>query len=476
MTDIPVDIGLIYEGERIRKANMYADLAGPKAFGAELFLVKPPEEVEDGKVEVIGPDIPDMEEGSRHPFGMLLVAAGTTLEEDLEGVFERRVHDFCNYIQGFMHLNSRDIIWCRVGKDAAKKGLTFQHIGKALIDLFKSDFDVIEKMQVTFYTEDEAVTKHVEAAREVFEKRDSRARGLKDEDVDVFYLCTLCQSFAPKHVCTITPSRTSSCGSISWFEGRAAVKVDPQGPLKEIPKGEELDPLRGEFSGANEATAEYSNGEVSRVYLHSVFGHPHTSCGCFEAIAFYIPEADGIGVVHRDFAGTTPFGIPFSTMAGQTGGGQQLEGFAGIAIEYLRSPKFFQADGGWERTVWLPKSLKDRVAEAIPEDIRDKIATEEDATDLDSLREFLKKKNHPVVQRWEAEEAPAEEAPAAEAPAQAAPAVQPQAVAAPQAMATMQLPEFTIPAAPAGGAGGGITITFKNAKIYAEKIIISKKK
>jgi|Deesub1362A_J573_1020465.scaffolds.fasta_scaffold05211_3 acetyl-CoA decarbonylase/synthase complex subunit beta len=461
--EIPVDVGLIYEGERIRKSNMYVDLAGPKSKGAELLIVAPPEEVEDGKVEVVGPDIDAMEEGGRYPLGIFIKVAGEKLEEDLEGVFERRIHDFSNYVQGFMHLNSRDIIWCRVSKDSAKKGLKLYHVGKALIKLYKSEFDVIEKMQVTFYTDEKAVDEHIARAREVYEKRDAKAAALKDEEVDVFYGCLLCQSFAPTHVCAITPSRTSGCGAISWFEGRAAVKVDPNGPIFEIPKGEVLDPIKGEYSGINEVIREKSNGAIERVYLHSIFDYPHTSCGCFEAIAFYIPEVDGIGIVHRDFQGVTPFGIPFSTMAGQVGGGVQSQGFLGIGIAYLRSPKFLQADGGWQRIVWMPSQLKERVRDAIPEEMYDKIATELEASDLESLKEFLKQKQHPVLERLAEEEAE-EEAAEEETREQEA-----------QPVAT--LPELTLPAQgmPVAGSPSEFTITFKNAKIYAEKVIIRRK-
>lgn len=463
VSKVPVDVGLIYEGERIRKNQMYVDLAGPKSYGAELVRVVPMDEIDDGNVSLEGPDIKDMEEGKAYPFGILLEVGGKTMEEDLEGVLERRIHEFSNFIQGYMHLNSRDIIWCRVSKDAAKKGLSLYHVGQVLIDLFKSEWPMIEKMQVKIYTDPEAVTKFRESAREVYEKRDSRLRGLRDEDVDVFYGCALCQSFAPQHLCTITPSRTSSCGSISWFEGRAAAKIDPNGPIFEIPKGELLDEVKGEYSGPNEVTHERSRGTVERVFLHSIFDYPHTSCGCFEAIGFYIPEVDGIGVVHRDHRGTTPFGIPFSTMAGQVGGGVQSDGFVGMAIEYLRSPKMLQADGGWNRMVWLPKSLKERVIDAIPEELRDKIATEEEAEDLESLREFLKKVDHPVVSRWEAE-APKEEA-AAEAAAAAQSAAQP-VMEAPEIQAQVQ----SIPVSE-----GKVTIIFKNAKIYAEKVIITRK-
>jgi len=443
MEGIPVDVGLIYEGERIRKDNMHADLAGPKSFGAELVRVADMDKVEDRKVVLVGPDIRDMQEGKAYPCGIFVEVAGSTLEEDLEGVFERRIHEFSNYIQGFMHLNSRDTIWCRVSREAAKKGLSLRHVGAVLIELFKANWSMIEKMQVSIYTGAEGVKKFMEEARKVFQKRDDRLRGLKDEDVNVFYGCALCQSFAPHHLCTITPSRTSSCGSISWFEGRAAAKIDPKGPIFEIQKGELLDEVRGEYSGPNKATYDKSNGTVKRVFLHSIFEHPHTSCGCFEAIGFYIPEVDGIGAVHRDHKGTTPFGIPFSTLAGQVGGGVQSDGFVGMAIEYLRSPKMLQADGSWNRMVWLPKALKERIGEDIPKEIRDKIATEEDAQDLEKLKAFLKERNHPVVQRWK-------EKPVVEAP-------------------EIQMP-VGIPMV------GGMTIVFKNARIYAEKVIIKKGK
>ncbi|MEE8168486.1 MAG: CO dehydrogenase/CO-methylating acetyl-CoA synthase complex subunit beta [Candidatus Hydrothermarchaeales archaeon] len=449
--DLPVDVGLIYEGERIRKNLMYVDLAGPKSKGAELLRVAPAAKVKDTKVKVVGLDITDMEEGKAYPFSILVEVAGKTLEEDLEGVFERRIHYFLNYIQGFMHLNSRDIIWCRVGKDSAKKGITLKHIGQALMDLFKSEFDTIEKIQVTFYTSDKEVDKFLAKARKVYEKRDSRIRGLRDEDVDTFYGCALCQSFAPQHLCTITPSRTSSCGSISWFEGRAAAKVDPKGPIFAISKGELIDELKGEYSGPDEATYERSSGTVSKVYLHSLFDYPHTSCGCFEAIAFYMPDVDGIGIVSRSFNGKTPFGIPFSTIAGQVGGGLQSTGFAGIAVEYLRSPKYLQADGGWERTVWLPKELKERIGDDIPEHMRDKIATEEDATDLESLKKFLQEKGHPVIERWKKE------------------AVEVEKTSKPVEVSELQVLEGM----PLDGSG--VTIVFKNAKIYAEKVIIKRK-
>jgi acetyl-CoA decarbonylase/synthase complex subunit beta len=453
--DIPVDVGVIYEGERIRKQDMHVELGGPDVKEKfELARVKKPEEVDDGKIVIIGADLKDLEEGKSHPFSIIIEVAGAKLEPELEGVIERRIHAYCNYIEGFMHLNQRYDIWLRLNKKSFQKGLnSFNYIGKVLFKLFKSELPIIEKMQITFITDPEKVKALYDEALQIYEVRDARARGLKDEEVDKFYGCILCQSFAPTHVCVITPQRYSNCGAISWFDGRAAASIDPKGPVFTIEKGELLNPVTGEYLGVNEAVKKKSLGEIRQVALYTAFGHPHTSCGCFEGIAFYIPEADGFGIVHRGYKEVTVNGLAFSTLADSTAGGRQVDGFHGLSIEYMRSPKFLQADGGWKRVVWMPKEVKERVKEFIPAELVERIATEEDARTVDELRAFLKEQKHPVVEQWKEELVAAEEAPQTEAQEEAP--LMPVATAA------------TLPIT-----AGGFRIILKDAKIYAKKVII----
>lgn len=468
--DIPVDVGVIYEGERIRRGDMYVELGGPNV-NAKFELVRARElnDVEDGKITVMGLDLKDLKEGSSVPFGIYAEVAGKEVEEELEGVIERRIHEYCNYIEGFMHLNQRYDIWLRLSKKSFQKGLnSFQYIGKVLQRLFKSELPIIEKIQITFLTEPEKTQEMWKEAMEAYNARDARARGLKDEEVDAFYGCSLCQSFAPTHICVITPQRYSNCGAISWFDGRASARIDPKGPLFKIDPGKCLNPFRGEYSGVNEMAKEKSLGTVSRVYLYSAFGYPHTSCGCFEAAAFYIPEVDGLGIVQRGFKEKAVNGLPFSTIADSTAGGRQVDGFHGLSIEYMRSPKFLQEDGGWSRVVWMPESVKTRVQNFIPKELVDKIATENDVQNIDEMKTFLEMKGHPVVERWKAAlvEAPPKEekvgAPAA-APT-AAPVVSP--VAAPTALPMASVAPIAV---------GGFKIVLKNAKIHAKRVIIRSK-
>jgi len=464
-SDIPVDVGPMHEGERIRAANMYVELAGPKSIGAEFVQVD--ESVVDGNYEVIGPELSEMNKGEIYPLGIKIDIKGEKLEKELEGVIERRTHDLCNHIQGFMHLNQRDQIWCRVSTEAMDAGFKLVDLAKALGILFKEEFPIIEEISITILTNEEDVKKFVDDAKSVYDLRDERARNLSDEDVDVFYGCTMCQSFAPTHMCVVSPDRTALCGAINWFDCRAASKMDPDGSIFEIDKGEVLDDIKGEYSIVNEVIAQKTQGETDKVYLHSVFKYPHTSCGCFEAVAFYIPELDGIGIVDRDFTGETPLGIPFSSMAGQCSGGKQVEGFTGLSLEYMRSPKFLQADGAYERIVWMPDQIKTSLEGFIPEEIFDKIPTDVDATNIREIKAYLKDNDHPILERI-ANLGVDEEKVADEDIGEYSGGV---AMDMGQKFVPVaNTPEMSMPMS------GGITIILKNAKIYAEKVIIKKNK
>ena len=476
-SDIPVDVGPQYEGQRVRAPDMYVELGGTKVkYKFELFKVRGLEEIEDGKVILIGPDIPELKEGSSIPYAVIIEAAGRGLELEGEGVLERRIHEFSNYIQGYMHLNQRYDIWLRISKRSVQKGLnSFKYIGTVLYRLFKSAFPIIEKLRIIIITDPRVVELLYPQAMKVYEERDRRALGLRDEDVDMFYSCKLCQSFAPTHVCIITPERPSACGAISWLDARVAAKIDPKGPIQPVPKGKLLDPIGGEYEGANEAIKKLSNGAVQRVRLYSLFDYPPTICGCFEIATFYMPELDAIGLVHRGFAGVTPIGLKFSQVADTVGGGKQVPGFQGIGILYLRSKKLFQADGGWTRIVWMTSELRERVLDAIPLELRDKIATEKEATTIEELKKFLIERGHPIVQKWKEKEKKEEikvkeKAPPSPPPAQ--PQIQaPQLVVQPQVVSPTITPQQMLFSPQIAG---GVVLVFKGVKIRAEKIVIKK--
>ncbi|MFA5221830.1 MAG: acetyl-CoA decarbonylase/synthase complex subunit alpha/beta [Methanoregula sp.] len=403
---IPMACSPAFEGKSIRKEEMFVEFGGGRSPAFELLRMRNAGEIEDGKVTVIGPEIDAMQEGSANPLAIIIEVAGKTMKKDYEPVLERRIHNFVNYGEGSWHVAQRDIIWVRISKEAVAKGVKIEHIGKLLASKFRMDFpNLLDAVSVTLITDKEKVLAAKKEAEQVYEERDARIRGMRDADVNTYYSCTLCQTFAPNHVCVITPERPALCGAISWLDGKIAYEMSPSGANQPVEKGSVVNAQNGEFEGVNRFIKKASHGEVERCSLYSVMEYPMTCCGCFEAIALMLPEVNGIMVVNREFKGVTPSGMTFSTLAGTIGGGAQTPGFAGISKYYILSDKFLQGEGGMERLVWLPsqvkEELKDRLVKKLTDaglpDLFDKIADETTATTIEELVAYLEKVHHPAL-------------------------------------------------------------------------------
>ena len=364
VTAIPIPMGCspAFEGKSIRKEEMYVEFGGGRSPAFELLQMRPQNEVIDGKVTVIGPEIDKMEEGFAQPLGLIIHVAGPMMKKDYEPVLERRIHNFVNYGEGSWHVAQRDLIWVRISKEAVAKGVKVEHIGKLLASKFRMDFpQLLDAVSVTLITDKEQVLIEKRKAETVYKERDARIRGMRDSDVDIYYSCTLCQTFAPNHVCVITPERPALCGAISWLDGKIAYEISPAGANQPIEKGQLINSQNGEFDGVNRFVKKASHGEVERCSLYSIMEFPMTCCGCFECIALMLPEVNGIMIVNREFKGVTPSGMTFSTLAGTIGGGAQTPGFAGISKNYILSDRFLQGEGGIERLVWMPAQLKEEL-------------------------------------------------------------------------------------------------------------------
>ncbi|MFB3902255.1 MAG: acetyl-CoA decarbonylase/synthase complex subunit alpha/beta [Acidobacteriota bacterium] len=403
---IPIAYGAAFEGERVRKESLHVEFGGKYSTAFEYLRGRPMEQVEDGKINTIGPDLDTAAEGSALPLGIYVEVAGRNFSEDFESVLERRIHKFVSCAAGIMHIGQRDIPWVRISKEAFAKGFRLRHLGELLIHKFKDEFGgIVDKVQVTIFTDEEKMQDTLKAARDAYRKRDERMEGMKDQDVDRFYSCILCQSYAPNHVCVVTPQRLGLCGAYTWLDCRAAFEMDPRGPNQPILKGTCLDPNLGIWEGVNEYVAKASNGNLQQVTMYSIMQDPQTSCGCFECLVAVLPEANGVMVVNREYQGMTPIGMSFSTMAGEVGGGVQTPGFLGVGRMYIVSEKFISAEGGLQRLVWMPQELKDemrerlvpRLAQLGQPDFLDKIATENDATEVNDLIEFLQRVGHPAL-------------------------------------------------------------------------------
>ncbi len=408
LTEVPVPVpyGSAFEGEVVRRNDMRVEFGGKNARCFEYLEMADLEDVVDGKVEVIGPDFSNVPPQGYMDMGVVAQVAGRQMQKDFEPVLERQFHYFINGASGIQHIGQRDIAWIRISTAAFEKGFNLEHFGKILHARFHADFGaIVDKVQVTIYTDPAKVEEWLQKARAAYDYRNKRLADLTDDKVEEFYSCTLCQSFAPNHVCVVSPERLGLCGAYNWLDCKASFSINPTGPNQPIKLGKLIDPKKGYWTGTNDYAVVGSHGVVSEVTMYSIMENPMTACGCFECICMLIPEANGIMVVSREDPSMTPAGMTFSTLAGIAGGGLQTPGVMGVGKFYLLSPKFISADGGFKRIVWMSSILKETMAEefkAVAQregdpDLLEKIADERHVITVDELLAWLTEHDHPAL-------------------------------------------------------------------------------
>jgi acetyl-CoA synthase len=405
---IPVAYGPAFEGERVRKEDTHIEFGGQRTPAFEWVRTKEPNEIEDNKITIIGTDWQArFEKGGQLPLGIVIDVAGRKMQKDFESVIERKIHPNINEAQGIWHMGQRDINWIRINNAAKNQGFTLEHLGILNAAMTHHRFkSIVDKVAVTIYVDEKDVIALREEAQKSYKERDKRLGTLTDEAVDLFYSCLLCQSFAPTHVCVVSPERLGLCGAYNWLDCKASFEIDPTGGNQPIQKGTMLDNRYGRFSGIDEYLKKASGNAVQTLNLYTIMQNPMTSCGCFECIVAIVPEANGVMIVNRGHTEMTPIGMKFSTLASSVGGGVQNPGFMGIGRNFIVSKKFLHGDGGIKRIVWMTKNLKDglkdefikRAGEEGVPDLFDKIADETICDDVEKLLEFLAKVKHPSLE------------------------------------------------------------------------------
>ena len=409
--DIPIAFNSAFEGEIIRKPDMYVESDGSRKDCFELVQMKNVREIEDHKIEVIGKDFDEMEPGSKIQMGIYVAVGGKDMQSDFEPVFERKFHSWVNCLEGIMHTGQRELHRVRISKQAFEAGFRAKHLGEMLYAMIKSEFEaVVDKCEVTIYTDPDECTriKH-DIAMPVYDARDARLKDLTDEAADCFYTCTMCQSFSPSHVCIVTPERLGLCGAVSWLDAKATNQLNPNGPSQIVSKEGVIDEEIGIWPDVNRAVHEYSQGALDEVTLYSIIVNPMTSCGCFECICGLEPMTNGVVIVNREYTGSTPIGMTFAELASMTGGGEQTPGFMGHGRHFISSKKFMKAEGGAQRIVWMPKMLKEAVGDALNETMKEMYGIENftdmicdetiapSADELEVMMEWLAEKGHPAL-------------------------------------------------------------------------------
>ena len=403
---IPVAFAAAFEGEIIRKADMKVEFWSSKNTTCELVTMRDAAQVEDHRIVVDGPDIDSGD--TEYALATYIEVYGAKMQKDFESVIERKIHAWFNYMEGVMHTGQRNQFRIRVSNDAFGKGLRMKHFGEVLYYMIMDEFAaVVDKCQVTLVTDPEKAKKILdEEAMPAYNARDDRLSSMTDESVDKFYTCILCQSFAPSHCCVVTPERLGLCGAVSWLDAKATKELNDAGPCQPISKEGCTDEVKGYYPDVDRMVNAATQGAVEHVSLYSIMEDPMTSCGCFECICGIEPISNGLVICNREFKGMTPTGMTFGELASMTGGGVQTPGFMGHGKHFIASKKFMKAEGGLGRIVWMPKALKDQVAEKLNasakelygiDNFADMVGDETITEDAEALLNFLTEKGHPVL-------------------------------------------------------------------------------
>lgn len=403
--DVPLAYGPAFEDQDIAVDDLNIQFGGGGSTACELLQTVAIDEATDGKVEIIGPNIRELNAKTPLGVGIFVRVAGKKLKRDYEPLLEHQIHSFLNYASGVQHIGREDAIAIRVSNMAAAHGLTLESIGRILHARFHQEFTAVEKVEVAVITEPRRLAELRATARDVHERRHEQLASLTDSQVDEFYVCTNCRAFAPNNVSIISPQRVSPCGQCNWLDAKAGYEMKSSGVRRPIKPGKAVDIKKGIWEGLNEYARTASHGRIKEVALYSVTQSPMCACADFECIVMAIPEANGVMVLSHDDPAPTPAGVNVEIFA-SIAAGEQIPGVAGIGKSHLLSPKFIAAEGGFRRIVWMSSVLKETMAEELKAvcmregdpHFLDKVADEHQATSVKELVRWLKQHRHPALE------------------------------------------------------------------------------
>ncbi|MCM8795420.1 MAG: CO dehydrogenase/CO-methylating acetyl-CoA synthase complex subunit beta, partial [Candidatus Omnitrophica bacterium] len=158
---IPVPYAAAFEGERVRREQLYVEFGGKASVAFEYLTTKDLEDVQDNKIDLIGADIDQLvPEKKSMPLGIVVEVAGRKMQKDFEPILERQIHRFINYAMGVMHIGQRDMIWIRISHEAFKKGFRLKHVGVILHAMLHQEYSaIVDKVQVKIYTNQSDIDK-----------------------------------------------------------------------------------------------------------------------------------------------------------------------------------------------------------------------------------------------------------------------------------------------------------------------------
>ena len=148
---LPVRVGPKAGTDLILRGDTFVELGSPDVGSASFLLwTEDPSLVKNGRITVVGPDIPESE-GASLPFGQVIIAAGRKLSGNKHEIIDRTQY-ISDQIEGYMLKSMSRQMWSRISRSAAGKGFSFETLGRALMAIYKTTIPEVEALEILFVT------------------------------------------------------------------------------------------------------------------------------------------------------------------------------------------------------------------------------------------------------------------------------------------------------------------------------------
>lgn len=185
----------------ILRSDTYVEMGNPIAGSLALtWWTDDPTLVVDGRITLVGPDIPESESESM-AFAQVLMVGGPTLSAADQGVLQQCQH-VGDEVEGYMLKSTKENLWGRVSRGAAAAGFDFEALGRAYLHLLKTALPRATDAEVIFVTAGKA---EVRSLLDLADRSRSSGTEMVTEiwreqgyDVDCSLDCSVCEA---KPVC-----------------------------------------------------------------------------------------------------------------------------------------------------------------------------------------------------------------------------------------------------------------------------------
>ena len=275
-------------------------------------------------------------------------------------------------------------------------------IGEYLQHRFQSSLPEISGLNISFYLGENTIQMKGSTAKQcIIERRQRKINHrtpIKEGTGNVFAL-PFSQDRAPGAIILISPFSSDPANYICYTdlqEAHLSSEFCKRFGIIKTSLGQALNPSKGEYISINKLLSNSSFNLVTQGQLLGM-EKPIPFGPNFEIIIFSVPGIPGLIIMDHSFTKKVFKTYSITLFREENADGLAHPQVKTSCVTEIVSLYFQKAFGLWNNIVWMNQDLKDRIESYIPTQIRKKIATEIQATDVETLLLHLRKTKHPLL-------------------------------------------------------------------------------